>query len=230
MKLLIIEDDTGITAILRTALGKLYSVDIAPTGSAGIQKATANTYAAVVLDLNLPDINGLEVCKLLRNQGFSAPILVLSGETKIMNKVHLLDAGADDYLTKPFSIEELKARLRVLLRRRETPAAPAHKISIGQLTLDPSQRIVERDGRLISLRRKEFSLLECLMLHADSVVTREMLAQHAWKEESDIWTNTVDVHIKHLRDKVDRPFGPPLIKTVHGLGYKLDSTVLVAQK
>jgi len=153
-----------------------------------------------------------------------APILILSGETKVLSKVTLLDAGADDYLTKPFSLGELKARLRVLTRRSESSRPKQHQLKTADLTLDSDTHHVTRAGQLIKLRRKEFAMLECLMQHAGSVVTRDILTNYAWRENEDAWTNTIDVHIKYLRDKIDRPFTTPLIKTVHGFGYKLETS------
>ena len=138
-----------------------------------------------------------------------------------MSKINLLDAGADDYLTKPFSLGELKARLRALIRNSNHETPKAKKISASGLVLNRESHSVSREGVSINLRRKEFALLECLIENAGSVVSRNNLTQHAWKGEENPWTNTVDVHIKYLRDKVDRPFKHQLIETVHGLGYRL---------
>jgi two-component system OmpR family response regulator len=150
--------------------------------------------------------------------------LILSGESKVMSKISLLDAGADDYLTKPFSLGELKARLRVVTRRIGGQKDSNQRLTSDCLVLDIDTRKVERDGQIIPLRRKEFALLECLMQHAGTVVSRDILTSYAWHANEHPWTNTVDVHIKYLRDKIDRPFDRPLIKTVHGLGYKLEKT------
>ncbi|MGC1176600.1 MAG: response regulator transcription factor [Candidatus Saccharimonadales bacterium] len=230
MKLLLIEDDRNITLALRQALAAEHVVDIAADGADGLFKAATRNYGLIILDLQLPDIPGLKVCERLRAQDFSGPILVLSGEAKVISKIGLLDAGADDYLTKPFSLGELKARLRVLSRRTGTSTSSnSNRLTVGDLTLDRDKYQVERGGQTIKLRRKEFALLECLMQHAGTVVTRDILGSYAWRDNEDPWTNTIDVHIKYLRDKIDRPFGSNLIRTVHGLGYTLDITTTDSQ-
>lgn len=220
--LLLIDDDRNIAQALALALRSDYAVTIAANGMQALLKADDEKFHAIILDLNLPDISGLVVCEQLRERGTGAPILVLSGESKTLSKIKLLDAGANDYLTKPFSLGELKARLRALVRiaPQEILSLPK-QLDIGGLVLDRQSHTVTREGTLINLRRKEFALLECLMQHAGSVVNRRTLIQHAWQGYEDPWTNTIDVHIKYLRDKLDRPFDRPLIKTVHGLGYRL---------
>lgn len=223
MKLLLIEDNREIALALSQVLATTYSVTLAETGLSGLKHARDSDYDIVVLDLNLPDQPGLQVCEELRTDGHNAPIIVLTGEVAIMSKIRLLDAGADDYLTKPFSLGELKARLRTLHRRGHQPSIAIKQLRVGELILDKSKHQAERDGQVISLRRKEFALLECLMRHAGMVVSRSILGNYAWQEADSLWTNTIDVHIKHLRDKVDRPFGQALIRTVHGLGYKLEA-------
>jgi two-component system OmpR family response regulator len=211
-------------------LTESYTVDHSPTGKNGLKLSEQYIYQAIVLDLNLPDMSGLEVCQQLRKKSVAAPILILSGESKIISKITLLDAGANDYLTKPFSLGELKARLRVLIRHAAATNQAIQHFASDELMLDPIRHQVERNGMVIKLRRKEFSILECLMQHAGSIVTRDTLMSHAWRDNEDPWTNTVDVHIKYLRDKIDRPFDRPLIKTVHGLGYKLETSRRVAIK
>lgn len=222
MKLLLIDDDHGITTALSHALANSYDLDIAHTGTGGLHKADTYHYDAILLDLSLPDLPGFTVCERLRHVDAVTPILILSGESKVLSKVNLLDAGADDYLTKPFSLGELKARVRVLTRRAHSGRPRQHRLQAADLTLDSDTHHVTRSDQLIKLRRKEFAILECLMQHAGSVVTRDTLSRHAWRENEDPWANTIDVHIKYLRDKIDRPFPTPLIKTVHGFGYKLD--------
>jgi two-component system OmpR family response regulator len=230
MQLLLIEDSREIALAFRQVLATGYSITLAENGLRGLKYARNDSYDIIVLDLNLPDIPGLQVCEELRASGCNTPIIILTGETKVMNKIRLLDAGADDYLTKPFSLGELKARLRVLQRRGHTSTTDTRPLNVGELTLDKKKHQVERDGQTITLRRKEFALLECLMLHAGNVVSRSLLGNYAWQGADIPWTNTIDVHVKHLRDKIDRPFDAPLIQTVHGLGYKLTtqqpSTVL----
>lgn len=222
MRILIIEDNVQISQALEGALKAYYSIDVAFTGSDAIKKMHSSTYTIVILDLHLPDMSGLQICRELRSLRPSLPILILTGDEKVHTKISLLDAGADDYLTKPFSLGELRARLRALVRRQVNGSAPTYTLVVGDLIMDTSQHRVQRSGTEINLRRKEFSLLECLMKHAGTVVTREVLTNYAWNETEETWTNTVDVHIKYLRDKVDRSFEEKMIKTVHGLGYKLE--------
>lgn len=220
-KLLLVDDDRNIARALALALRNDYSVVIAGNGESALALAATGQYAAIILDLNLPGLSGLEVCRRLRDAGADCPILILTGESEVLTKITLLDAGADDYLTKPFSLGELKARLRSLLRSRRPQRRLPRRLSAYGLTLDRRTHAVTRDGVHIKLRRKEFALLECLMEHAGSVVTRAALVRHGWQGAEQPWTNTVDVHIKYLRDKLDRPFGSPVIQTVHGLGYRL---------
>ncbi|HWB39179.1 MAG TPA: response regulator transcription factor [Candidatus Saccharimonadales bacterium] len=221
--LLLIEDSRTITEPLTQALRSIYEVDLAASGEIGLQKAGSEDYGAIILELALPDQSGLAVCEELRNRGITAPILVISNDHSVLTKIKLLDAGADDYLTKPFSLGELKARLRVLHRRNVKQLPVTAELVVGDLRLDRAKRQASRNGVMVDLRRKEFAILECLMLRAGTVVNRDTLVNHAWEGQDDNWTNTIDVHIKYLRDKIDRPFGSSLIKTVHGLGYRLDS-------
>ena len=220
-KLLIIDDDHGIAQALSLALKNSYKVDIANTGEQALNKINNEQYGAIILDLDLPDFPGIYICQELRERGVTAPILILTGTTQVLSKINLLDAGANDYLTKPFSLGELKARLRVMLRAAAFTQPKPKKLSVSGLILNRESHTVSRDGITISLRRKEFALMECLMEHAGNVVTRSSLTHYAWPGEENPWTNTVDVHIKYLRDKLDRPFDTPLIQTVHGLGYRL---------
>lgn len=222
-KVLLVEDDRSIAGALAQALRDEYDIDVASTGKLALFKVDTDQFHLIVLDLNLPDTSGIFICQQLRDRGVNAPILILSAETKVLTKINLLDAGANDYLTKPFSLGELKARLRALSRINSSTAHRSTKLVVGNLTMNRRTYKVERAGVEIELRRKEFGLLECLMEHAGSVVTRDMLAQSVWQASDDLWTNTVDVHIKHLRDKIERPFGDRLIRTVHGLGYKLEA-------
>jgi two-component system OmpR family response regulator len=166
-------------------------------------------------------MNGYDICRAIRMAQVDTPIIILTGSADVTSRVTLLNAGADDYLTKPFSVAELRARLAAILRR--PPATAAHDtFSILDLTLDPFSRHVERNGVPILLRRKEFDILEYLLRNRGRPVTRAMILDHAWDGSKDTWNNTVDVHIKHLRDKIDRPFGTPLIKTAYGIGYMID--------
>ena len=220
-RILLVDDDKNIAQALALALRNIYAVDIAANGMQALFQVDNEQYGAIILDLNLPDISGLVVCQQLRDRGINAPILILSGESQILTKINLLDAGANDYLTKPFSLGELKARLRALIRSTPGARPLTRQLSAGGLLLDRQKHTVTREGAAISLRRKEFALLECLMEHAGNVVSRRALIRHAWQGAEDPWTNTIDVHIKYLRDKLDRPFDRAVIQTVHGLGYRL---------
>lgn len=221
MKLLLIEDDKQTAKTIKEAMKDYYAVDVVYTGEDGDFQAQVNDYDTIIIDLVLPDINGVTVCKRIREAGIKTPILVLTGKAQVRDKVTALGAGADDYLTKPFSFAELLARVRALIRRNPDTLS-SNKLFVGDLNLDVSSNTARRKGRKISLRRKEFSLLEFLMRNSGRVVTRSMILEHVWESETDPVTNTIDVHIKSLRDKVDRPFKKSLIKTVHGLGYKLE--------
>lgn len=217
--ILLVEDDRYVASTLAHVLRSSYDIDVSQSGKFALYKADVRKYDIVILDLNLPDISGLDVCQQLRERGIKAPILILSGESKVLTKVSLLDAGANDYLTKPFSLGELQARIRALLRYKNSSTIwPDAELKAFGVTLNRRTFLVDRDGIAIKLRRKEFELLECLMEEADCLVTRKQLTERVWNK-TEPWANTVDVHIKYLRDKLDRPFTASLIKTVHGRGY-----------
>lgn len=220
--ILLIEDNREMVLALRQALATSHHITNAASGRSGIMQALHNNFDIILLDLHLPDMTGFEICQILRDKKIRTPIVVLTGEYQVLSKIKLLDAGANDYVTKPFSLGELKARLRAAQRNAQLPAAP-YKLRVGDLMLDATQFKIERAGEVIHLRRKEFALLECLMQRAGTVVTREVLSDHAWKDLEAPWTSTIDVHIKRLRDKIDRPFEQPLIHTIHGLGYKIEA-------
>jgi DNA-binding response OmpR family regulator len=221
MKVLLIEDDRELAATLRSSLTPSYIVDVTHTGQAGEIEATVNDYDAIILDLVLPDTDGVHVCKSLREARITTPVLILTGKLCVDDLVLALDAGADDYLTKPFKMIELLARLRALVRRgQERPDQAV--LTVGDLILDVTSKTVMRGGRSIPLRRKEFLLLEYFMRYPGKVLTRSMILDHVWESEADPITNTIDVHVNSLREKVDKPFQKPLIKTVHGLGYKIE--------
>jgi two-component system, OmpR family, response regulator len=227
-RVLLVEDDPSMAGALAQVLKNSYDLDVAANGQLAMYKTKDQDYDLVVLDLHLPDLPGINVCQQMRDRGLRAPILILSGDDKVLTKINLLDAGANDYLTKPFSLGELKARLRVLERLKTEPHPTARQLAVGDLTLDRQTFSVSRNGVLVSLRRKEFALLECLMEHAGSVVTRDTLTRYVWQSADELWTHTVDVHVKHLRDKIDRPFEQALIRTVHGLGYKIEAPQPIA--
>ncbi len=221
MRVCIIEDDKRLGKVLRKSFGSTYIVDIYESGRDAILHASSEVYDIILLDINLPDIDGLEVCRQLRQNNVTTPIIIITGNDGIKLKVSMLDNGADDYLTKPFSNEELKARIRAVLRR-SSRAYSSGKIIAHDLELDPANRTVRRQGEVIPLRKREFDLLEYMMRNQGRTVTRSMIIDHVWTGTDTLWTNAIDVHIKSLRDKIDRPFGSRIIKTIHGIGYKLE--------
>lgn len=221
MKLLLIEDNRPLAESIKKYLHKTFVVVLSHDGEDGLQQALTGTFDAIVLDLGLPGKNGYEVCKNVRMNHVHTPILVLTGTDDVLSKVTLLNMGADDYITKPFHVAELRARLGALLRRAPDDYHSG-KLTISDLTLDPDRRRVERRGVRIDLRRKEFDILECLVRNRGRPVTRSMILDYAWDGSKESWNNTVDVHIKHLRDKIDRPFKSRLIRTAYGIGYVID--------
>lgn len=221
MRLLIVEDDLEMAATIQEELQQFYAVDAVHDGAKGVYQAVTNQYDLIILDVALPDVSGVTVCTKLRERNIIAPILMLTGQAELEHKLAAFNAGADDYLTKPFSFAELKARSRALLRRH-TDTFIADRLQIGDLEIDVAEHRVTRQGKDIYLRRKEFSLLEYLLRHRGQVVTRSMIIEHVWDDSTDPLSNTVDVHINHLREKIDRPFRHPVIQTVPGLGYRLD--------
>ncbi|HEY5442486.1 MAG TPA: response regulator transcription factor [Candidatus Saccharimonadales bacterium] len=221
MKLLLIEDNPALVKSVMDFLGDTWKITATASGHDGIRMAQATIYDMIILDLTLPDIYGHDVCKALRKAGVATPILVLSGIAESDSKIDLLQSGADDYVTKPFNIDELRARLLALLRRGHLDTETPYLLKIDTLTLDPLKRQVERGGQKIALRRKEFDILEYLLRNRGRVVTRTMIMDSVWEANSDSWNNTVDVHIKSLRDKIDRPFKRQLISTAYGVGYTI---------
>jgi two-component system, OmpR family, response regulator len=224
MKLLCIEDNVELIESLHHFLTAGSNVDSAHNGRNGLALAHTNKYDAIILDLGLPDISGLDVCLELRRANIQTPILILSGTKDANTKVTLFEAGADDFLTKPFAIAELRARLFALLKRANFAPSPGttQLLKVGNLTLDPLSQRVERSGKSIKLRRKEFEILEYLMRNRNSIVTRSMIMDNVWDSGSSSWNSTINVHIKRVRDKVDRPYKRKLIKTAYGLGYTIN--------
>lgn len=220
MKILIIEDEKHTAKAIKETLKSYYSVDVAYTGQEGEDFAFENEYDVILLDIALPDINGLKVCQEIRDNNIKTPILMLTGKSDIKSKINAFNYGADDYLTKPFNFEELHARLQALMRRAPNNFC-LDKLNVNGLILDTASNDVEYNGKKINLRLKEFRLLEYLMRNAGKVLTRNMILEHVWESDTDQFTNTVDVHINYLRNKIDRPFGINLIKSVHSLGYKI---------
>ncbi|MDP9301533.1 MAG: response regulator transcription factor [Actinomycetota bacterium] len=196
-----------------------YAVDVAASGEDALWMAGASPNDAIVLDVMLPDLDGFEVCRRIRESGTWSPVLMLTARGAMRDRVEGLDAGADDYLTKPFAFMELAARLRALIRRgaAERPAT----LGVGDLSLDPATRMVRRGAVQIDLTAKEFSLLEFFMRNPGEVMSRMRLIEHVWDFAYDGGSNVVDVYVKYLRDKIDRPFGVRSIETVRGAGYRL---------
>ncbi|MEE8575119.1 MAG: response regulator transcription factor [Thermodesulfobacteriota bacterium] len=219
MRILVIEDEKKVAAFVKRGLEQeSYAVDIASNGTEGIDYAVANEYDAIVLDVMLPGKDGFEVLAELKEQGVSAPVLLLTARDSVEDRVKGLDTGADDYLTKPFAFEELIARLRVLMRRGGY-GLPILKYS--DLTLDPTTRKAERGDTEIELTVKEYALLEYMLRNPERVLTRTIIAEHVWDQTFDSETNVVDVYINHLRSKIDKEFDSKLIHTVRGVGYVL---------
>jgi len=222
MRVLIVEDEPKLAALLRRGLAEEgYAADVAATGEDALWMAESTPFDAVVLDIVLPGMDGLEVCRTLRERGVWAPIVMLTARGVVGDRVTGLDAGADDYLTKPFSFVELLARLRALTRRGagERPAI----VEVGSLRLDPSTRRVWRGENEVMLSTKEFALLEVMMRRPGRVLSRLDLLEHAWDFAYENRSNVIDVYIRYLREKVDRPFGVTSIETVRGAGYRLRS-------
>ena len=214
------EDEVKMAGLLKRGLEEEgYAVDISGTGHDALWLASENLYDAVVLDVMLPDIDGFEVCRRLRAAGRWSPVLMLTARDAVPDRVSGLDAGADDYLTKPFSFAELLARLRALVRRGATERPPF--LAVGDLTLDPATRRVSRAGTPVELTAKEFALLEYFMRHPGEVLSRTRLIDHVWDFAYEGDSNVVDVYVRYLREKVDRPFGSESLETVRGAGYRL---------
>lgn len=221
MKLLLVEDNQRLAERIVYHLRKHYIVDTAETGEDALEKIQKIEYGVILLDLGLPGMSGLEVCKNMRLLNFDNPILVLTGNGDMTDRITLLDAGADDYVTKPFNTDELRARISAV-GRRQTRNHIRSIIKYREIKMDIDQHKVSRSGIDIKLRRKEFDILEYLITNKGRIMTRDMIMSHVWSSRSNSWTSTVDVHIKHLRDKIDKPFDQKYIKTAYGLGYKMD--------
>jgi len=220
MRILIVEDDAALSSFVRKGLeAEHYAVDATTDGERGRAMAMEVDYDLLVLDLNLPGVDGISLLKSLRQRKPSVPVMILTARSRVEDRVLCLDTGADDYLVKPFSFLELSARARALLRRSHLPSESV--LNVRDLRLDRVERRVERSGRRIELTAKEFALLEYLMRNAGRRLTRAMIIEHVWNLTFDSTTNVVDVYINYLRRKVDDGFTPPLIHTVRGVGYQL---------
>jgi two-component system OmpR family response regulator len=220
MRVLVVEDELKMAGLLRRGLAEEgHAADLAATGEDALWLAKAHSYDAIVLDVMLPGVSGFETCRRLRNAGVWAPVLMLTARDAVEDRVTGLDVGADDYLTKPFSFSELLARLRALARRGgvERPT----ELVVGDLRLDPARRRAWRGETEIGLSPKEFALLEAFMRRPGQVLTRLQLLEHAWDFAYDNRSNVVDVYVRYLREKIDRPFGADSLETVRGAGYRL---------
>ncbi len=217
-----VEDEVRTAALLRRGLAEEgYAVDVAAHGPDGVWHATEFGYDVVILDVLLPGIDGFEVCRKLRSMGCWTPVLMLTARVELADRVRGLDSGADDYLAKPFSFDELFARLRALIRRgaAERPAM----VQVGDLRLDPATRQVWRGEVELNLSPKEFSLIELFLRHPGQVLTRTRILEHSWDYAYDGASNVVDQYVRYLRRKVDHPFGLAQLETVRGVGYRLRS-------
>ena len=222
MRILIVEDEHRIAQNIKKGLEQeLYAADIAYTGTDGYDMAAVEDYDLIILDVMLPGMNGFEVCEKLRKVKIHTPILMLTAKSQIQDKIAGLNLGADDYLSKPFSFEELLARIRALTRRPKKTLGI--KLNVDDLYLDPQKYEITREGKKIALSNKEFALLEYLMRNSDTILTKDQIISHVWNYDADILPNTVEVYIRNLRKKIDLPFKNknPLIKTVRGFGYRI---------
>jgi DNA-binding response OmpR family regulator len=224
MRVLVVEDEAEIADLLARALAEIsWACDVVTTGAGALEALAVTEYDLVVLDLGLPDMDGLTVCREWRRAGGRTPILVLTARSALDDRVTGLDAGADDYLPKPFAIEELLARLRALLRR--PPSAQATRLTVADLELDPATRSVERGGRPLRMSAREYALLEYLLRNPNRVVSRAQILEHVWDDNFDPIANAVDVLVGRVRRKIESPGGVPLIHTIRGAGYVLSETV-----
>jgi two-component system, OmpR family, response regulator len=222
MRILLVEDEPKLARALVRGLERTgYAVDLASSGEDAVLLATTHDYDAVVLDVMLPGKDGFEVCRALRSEDCWSPVVMLTARDRVEDRIHGLDAGADDYLVKPFDFGELLARLRALFRRqpKERPAA----LSVDDLVIDPATRSVTRAGEAVELTLREFGVLEYLASHAGRVVTRAELLDHVWDDSFFGTSNIVDVYVGYLRRKLEVPFDRPLIRTIRGSGYLLES-------
>lgn len=220
MRILLVEDEKRIANFIERGLREeRYVVDTACDGNQALYLAEVNPYDLIVLDIMLPAKDGLAVCRELRSKKIQAPVLMLTARGALREKVEGLEAGADDYLVKPFAFAEFLARVRALLRRERNDKAT--KLTVADLELDQVSHAVSRAGKEITLTSKEYALLEYLMLNANALITRTMISEHVWHEDFDSFTNVIDVYINYLRAKIDKGFKKKLLHTVRGAGYVL---------
>ena len=220
MRILVVEDDRKVASFIRKGLSEEgYAVDVAPDGETGLLMGLDRLHDVIVLDVMLPGKPGFQVLRELRQAKVATPVLLLTARDAVEDKVQGLDAGADDYLTKPFAFAELLARVRALLRRGAAVRAPA--LQVADLVMDPASRKVTRGGEAISLTNREFALLEYFLRNPGRVLTRTMITEHVWDYSFDAGTNVIDVYVNYLRKKIDAGREPKLIHTVRGVGYVL---------
>ncbi|MGA7668930.1 MAG: response regulator transcription factor [Nitrolancea sp.] len=223
MHILVVEDEQRLARLLRRVLmEERQTVDLVHDGASALEMGLSDTFDLIILDLMLPDLDGISICKELRADKVMTPILMLTARGAVEDRVAGLNAGADDYLGKPFAMEELLARVNALLRRGSRATEINTVLQVGNLTLDLMRHEVQRDGRVIDLTPKEFALLEYLMQNAGRALSRTQIIDHVWRYDLETLSNVVDMYIHYLRDKIDRGFGRPLIKTVRGVGYKVE--------
>jgi len=221
MKILYVEDDATAREYIRRGLTEHgHVVDVAEDGSIGLELALSHSYGLIILDVGLPELDGFELLSRLREHDRSTPVLYLSARGEVQDRVRGLNLGADDYLPKPFAFAELLARIQAVARRR-LDEPEDFVLRVADLELDLKAHVVRRAGRTLDLTAKQFSLLEYLMRSAGHVLSRTMIMEHIWGYSFDTYSNVIDVHIAHLRKKIDRDFSPKLLKTVKGVGYTL---------
>ncbi len=224
MHILVVEDEQRLAFLLRRVLlEERHTVDLAHDGNAGLDLALSGTYDVVVLDVMLPGIDGIEICRQMRVEQVMSPVLMLTARGSVEDRVTGLNVGADDYLTKPFAMEELLARINALLRRKERRFDDTLQLTVGDLTLDMVRHEARRAGTVIDLTAKEFALLEYLMRHPGQVLSRTQIVDAVWRYDMEALSNVVDIYIHYLRDKIDQGFSRSLIKTVRGVGYKIEA-------
>ena len=221
MRILVVEDEWRIAAFIKRGLEEeRYAVDVARDGEEALDWAAVVDYDLILLDVLLPKRDGIEVCRVLRSQGSQVPILMLTARDAVEDRIRGLDSGADDYLVKPFAFQELLARIRALWRR--SGDVKTTRLQVGDLVLDTIAHRADRDGKIIELTAREYALLEFLMRHPGQVLSRTRIAEHVWNYDFYSTSNVVDVYIRYLRRKVDKGFDEKLIKTVRGVGYKIE--------